>query len=307
MTDPRSDGGRLSKNERREAAREKARLLREQQKKKDRRTKFILQGGIIVVSLAIITAVTLVIVNGIRPAGPGPLNMLSDGIKIGENFEAVKTSALQPGRDPLPHQRDDASDVIDIQIYVDYMCPVCGAFEAENHEQIAKLVESGRATIEIHPISFLDNVSQGTKYSTRAANAAACVANFDPNSFFDFHAALFENQPKERTEGLTNGELHQRAVSVGVSSASDIKECINEGRFSDWVEDATQRARNGPIAFSNIEKVEGTPTVLVNGQKFNYSSPFSAEEFAAFIIEAAGTTFNLNTTPTATPTPSPTP
>jgi len=39
--------GRLSKNEKRDAAREKARLLREEQKKKDRRTRFILQGSII--------------------------------------------------------------------------------------------------------------------------------------------------------------------------------------------------------------------------------------------------------------------
>src|SRR5690554_3669000 len=131
MTNESPDSRPLSKNERREVAREKARLLREEQKKKDRRTKFLVQGGIIVVSLGIIAAVTLVILNGIRPASPGPLNMLSDGIKIGKNFEALKTTALQPGRDPLPNERNPSSEVIDIQIYVDYLCPVCGDFEEE--------------------------------------------------------------------------------------------------------------------------------------------------------------------------------
>jgi hypothetical protein len=73
------------------------------------------------------------------------------------------------------------------------------------------------------------------------------------------------------------------------------------------VQEASQRALNGPIPFSDVDKVIGTPTVIVNGQKFNYSTPFSADEFAAFIVQAAGTTFNTNSTPTPSPTPTPTP
>ena len=302
-----SGEGRLSKNERREAAREKAKVLREEQKKKDRRTKYLLQGGIILASLAIITAVTLVIVNGIRPEGPGPLNMLSDGIKIGQGFEATKTPALKPGREPLANERDDASEVLDIQIYVDYMCPICGAFEAENGEQIATLVESGAATVEYHPIAILDNLSVGTKYSTRAANAAACVANYDPNTFFEYNTALFTDQPAERTAGLTNAELFERATAVGVAKANDIEKCIEDAKFATWVGDATDRALNGPIPNSDVEAVQGTPTVIVNGQKFNYSTPFTSDEFAAFLIQAAGTTFSDNATPSPEPTPTPTP
>lgn len=306
MTDESPNSRSLSKNERREAAREKARLLREVQKKKDRRAKFLVQGGIIVVSLGIIAAVTLVILNGIRPAAPGPLNMLSDGIKIGEDFEAITTTALQPGRDPLPNERDPASEIIDIKIFVDYMCPICGAFEAENGDQIATLVESGAATIEIHPVAILDRFSVGTEYSTRAANAAACVANSSPDSFYDYNAALFEDQPEENTEGLSNEELFDRAVSVGVTDRNDIEECIDEGRFEDWVGDATGRARNGPIPFSNVEEFKGTPTIIVNGQQYNFSLPFGEDEFASFIIQATGTTLNDVSTPTATPTPEPT-
>lgn len=302
-----SGEGKLSKNERREAAREKAKSLREEQKKKDRLTKFYLQGGIILASLAIITAVTLVIVNGIRPEGPGPLNMLSDGIKIGQGLEATKTPALQPGREPLANERDDASEVLDIQLYIDYMCPICGQFEAENGEQIQTLVESGAATVEYHPISILDNLSVGEKYSTRAANAAACVANYDPNKFFEFNAALFSVQPEERTPGLTNEELFAQATGVGVVKASSIEKCIEEERFEGWVGDATDRALNGPIPNSDVEAVEGTPTVIVNGQRFNYTLPFSSAEFADFLIQAAGSTFNDNSTPSPEPTPVATP
>jgi flagellar basal body-associated protein FliL len=93
---------RLSKNERRGVARDKARTLREEQKKKDRRSRFILQGSLIVVSLAIIGVIILVITSSVRPPSPGPKNMLSDGIKIGQSFKAVPTAALQPGDNPVP-------------------------------------------------------------------------------------------------------------------------------------------------------------------------------------------------------------
>ncbi|HWH98088.1 MAG TPA: hypothetical protein VNS80_06950, partial [Pseudolysinimonas sp.] len=81
----------MSKNEKREAAREQARIQRELQRKKDRRNKWMLQGGVILGSLAIIAVVTLLILNGIRPAGPGPANMASDGIQIGQGFVAKTT------------------------------------------------------------------------------------------------------------------------------------------------------------------------------------------------------------------------
>ena len=78
------------KNERRDAARDKARLLRVEQKKKDFRNKLILQGSLVFVVLAIVATVILVITSSIRPPSPGPLNMLSDGIKIGQSFDAVQ-------------------------------------------------------------------------------------------------------------------------------------------------------------------------------------------------------------------------
>src|SRR3990170_8031483 len=230
----------LSKNQRREAAREKARILREQQKKKDRRGRFILQGSIILVSLAIIATVTLIIVNSIRPPRPGPLNMLSDGIVIGTNFEAETTSALKAGDEPVASTPDP--EMIAIQIWLDYQCPVCDAFETANSEQLSTLVEQGIATIEIHPVAILDSQSLGTRYSTRAANAAACVANFSPNSFYDFSGLLFENQPEEGTSGLTDDELVGISEDAGVSRASRVAECITDQNFKNWVADATQRA-----------------------------------------------------------------
>ncbi len=292
---------RPSKNERREAAREKARQLREEQKRRERRNKVLLGSGIGIAALAIIGIVAFIIFTSIRPAGPGPANMASDGVKIGQELKAVTTAALPAGSDPVPSDSNPAG-VVDIQVYVDYLCPYCGQFETTNSEQIESWVTEGSATVEIHPISILNSQSQGTRYSTRAANAAACVADIAPDSFFAFNSLLFEKQPKEGTPGLDNDTLVSLAKEAGASSGR-IESCINSGDFNNWVTDATTRALNGPLPNTDVPKVTGTPTVLVNGKQYQ-GSLTDPTEFAAFVLEQ---TAEASATPTPTPTPEPTP
>lgn len=301
MTYGGSGDNRLNKNERREAAREKARNLREEQKKKDRRSRFILQGSLVLVVLAIVAIVGVVIANGVRPPSPGPLNMLSDGIKIGQEFKAAPTAALQPNAKPAA-SKPNAANVIDIQIYLDYQCPACGAFEKSNADQIKAWVKSGAATLEIHPIAILDRFSLGAKYSTRAANAGACVANFSPNSYFDFSALLFTNQPKENTEGLTDAQLTDLAQQAKVLKQDSITSCIKDETFKSWVTAATTRATTGPIPNSTVANVGGTPTVLINGSKYPGAID-NASDFATAVSKAAGDSFTGTPTPTPTPKP----
>jgi protein-disulfide isomerase len=303
-------GDRQTKNQRREAARDKARQLRDQQKKRERRNKVLLQGGIILGSLAIIAVVALVLVNSVRPAGPGPENMLSGGIRIGQNFEAVPTAAMEPGATPTPIPpaagEDEGEDEqpIDIQIYLDYFCPFCKDFEDTNSPQIASLIESGAVTYEVHPISYLDRVSLGARYSSRAANAAACVADKSPDSFWAFNQAMFANQPPEQTAGLSNDQLVELVLGVeGIQARDDIEACIRDEEFRNWVTEITAFASNFGVPGTDVSTIEGTPTVLVNGVQ--YEGPVDdPAAFAAFVAQAEGQVFNEDSTPTPTPTPS---
>ena len=303
---------RASKNERRAAARDKARTLREEQKKKARRNKFILQGSLIVVTLAIVAVVAVVIYSTIRPPAPGPLNMLSDGIKIGQNFEAVTTPGLQPSEEPVPSSSNIPADVLDIRIYVDYLCPYCGGFEAANAQQIKKLVGEGAATLEIHPVAILDRNSLGTKYSTRAANAAACVSNFSPNNFYDFSALLFAHQPAEGTAGLSDDELIGYAKEAGVSKLTDITSCVNDQTFKNWVAGATSRFSTNPIPNVVSQPAQkSTPTIYVSGQQYipqlDSTGNWDPQDFAAFLVKVLGTNFVESSTPSPSPSASPAP
>ncbi len=299
MTNGTSGENRLTKNDRRSAAREKARQLREEQKKKERRNRYFLQGGIVVGALAIIAVVTLIIFNSIKPAGPGPANMASDGIVFGEGLKAQRTSALQPNDTPATSTARPPGKAVDIRIYHDYLCPFCAKFEQANNEQLKGMVNSGAATVEFHPLALLTSRSAGTKYSLRAANAAACVANFSPDQFYDFNSALFVDQPAEGSAGRTDAELKTLVASSGVQDTSSVNSCIDNGTYKDWVQQASARATAGPLPGTSEPKITGTPTVLVDGVRYP-GSPFDKDEFAAFVTNAAAKSYS-------TPSPAPAP
>ncbi|TCO39285.1 thioredoxin-like protein [Rathayibacter tanaceti] len=236
-------------------------------------------------------------------ASAGPANMISDGIVLAGDGSAVTvqtTPALAP--EALPVATDESATrgrgIVAVDLYVDYLCPYCGQFETTNAEQLQSWLTQGAITLEIHPIAILDSSSAGSQYSSRAANAAACVADEDPDRFLAVTAALFAQQPAEGTTGLDDDALRSLVTGAGVTD-DDVLACITSGEFRPWVAAATKRATTEPLANSSLAKLESTPTVLVNGQQYT-GKPDDASAFVSF------TTSTLEAE-SATPSPEPTP
>ena len=279
---------RQTKNQRRQEARDKAREMREAQSKQSKRKKVIVQSSVAVVVLAIIGVVTFFITSSMAPAGPGPRNMLSDGIKVGQGLVAERTEARQPDQAPVI-SGENSEGVAAINIFVDYSCPACAQFEAVHSEQFRSWLESGTVTIEYHPLSFRDPQTAGQRYATRSGNAVACVADLDPDSFFDYSEALLLNQPIPPEQvSLSDAELFALAEVSGVGNLDEVESCINDERFADWLKAATDRAMGtGPVPVRNsqIPVVRGTPTVLVNGQEYVGTSPADLAAFVASVVD----------------------
>jgi len=159
-----------------------------------------------------------------------------------------------------------------IDAWVDFFCPYCRMFEEGNGELIRALVERDAATLRVHPIAILDRASMGTKYSTRAANAFACVAEYSPSDALDYMEHLYANQPPESTPGLSDDELAAGAPRAAV-------DCIRGGWFAGWVGDWTQGALDAGV--------QGTPTVLVNGSLFQ--GALRGPDFRDFLSGMAAT------------------
>ena len=280
---------RQTKNDKRDAARELARVTREKQKRQDRMRRWLIPTGVTVVVLAIVAIVVLVVTNSAPPpqSAAGPKNMISDGILFtggSGTMAATTTGAVKASSTPTPH--DQASDgVAHIVTYVDFSCPACQAFEATNAETIRSMVEQGAATLEVHPIAILDShFTAGSLYSTRANNVAACVANFAPDKFYDVMEAMYTGQGTEGTAGLSNGQMASLVHGAGLKNG-DVDKCISGVTFKPWVTAATSRALAGPLPNTTVSAVTGTPTVLVNGQQYG-GSLTDGSAFTAFVQQA---------------------
>jgi protein-disulfide isomerase len=278
-----------TKNQKRQEARDKARALREEQSKRTKRNKVIIQSSLALGVIGAIALVTVLIISSLRPPGPGPANMQSDGIKIGEGLRAERTPALLPDELPVP-SKENASGVPAINIFVDYSCPACAQFESVYGELLRTWAESGTATVEYHILSFRDAQTAGTRYATRAANSAACVAEFSADDFFTYNDLLLRSQPVPPVSyELTDDQMLQLAEAAGVQNLDQVEACIADETFSNWVSQATGRAMSTgplPVRNSEIPLVVGTPTVLVNGKQYQPETHGDLASFVASLEES---------------------
>ncbi|MCB1274376.1 MAG: thioredoxin domain-containing protein [Leucobacter sp.] len=289
---------KLTKNERREQAREQARIAREAEKKREKRNRLFLQGGVLVGVLAILGIVALVLTQSAKPAGPGPENMASGGVTFTKDLEVVRGPALAEGAAREAIQVDRTKKPLDVTVFVDYMCPACGAFEAAYGEVLEPFVGSGDINLTINPINFLDSQSAGTKYSTRAANLMSCVVDEQPEGdhAFRLHNLLLSEavQPDEGTSGLTDEQLLDQAEAAGVTVNNELKQCVKDRRFADFINGNTKQAlevgvlgladgarlvRASQVALEGVsdddlqpadepQRLVSTPTVIVNGKQW---------------------------------------
>lgn len=306
--------GKITRSEQREAARAKAREMREARQKADRRNRVVVRGGIAALILGVIAGIAIVVVNltntpVVTPANKVyyPANMTWDnGIRIGTGLKVINKgdAAASPSASPSA----GTTNVPNITVYLDYQCPVCGMFEKAQSEQIKAWVNKGAATVEIHPVAFLDGYLDGfgTDFSKNSANAAVCVADQAPNSFFNFNNIMYTNQQAEGTAGPTDDQLIGWAKDAGVGAASSsIENCIKTKHFVPWVLfEATKYLKDRKDTSSHwFEQIpgmpvdsipsdqRGTPFVLVNGALVNpRAAIFDAPAFAQVVLRASTTT-----------------
>lgn len=148
-----------------------------------------------------------------------------------------------------------------IDTYVDFMCPICGDFEDAYGAALQDAAANDEITLNVHPISILDQASQGTEYSSRAASSMYCVAAEAPDAALDYFNLLFENQPEERSAGLTDEQLVGFAEQAGAGAAAD---CINDGTYMKYAQDQVANTPPDP----ETGRV-GTPTVAIDGERIS--------------------------------------
>ncbi|WP_300011583.1 thioredoxin domain-containing protein [Pseudonocardia sp.] len=139
-----------------------------------------------------------------------------------------------------------------LDVYLDFQCPACQAYEQQSGSTIEELVDSGAARVVYHPVAYLDRFS-GTEYSTRSSAASGCAA--EAGVFPQYLDLLFANQPPEGGDGLTQDTLIALGEQAG--AGPDFATCVAEDRYTAWTAALTDEASRAGIT--------STPTVLADG------------------------------------------
>lgn len=258
---------RPTRSEQREQARAKARELREQRAKGDKRKRALITTGVTLAIIGVVAGVTFAIFSFSATTSQNGDNSK----KVPANVSKLGGVAL--GADLMPATSSEIQTKTRIVIYQDYQCPICKLFEDPNASQIKTWVQSGLATVEYHPISFLDGHSLNN-YSSRAANAAFCVANSQPQKFFDVNTALYAKQPDENTAGPSDSAIKDTLRSAGVLVDDEMNQCIDQKRYAKFIENRTSEAFSQP-AVTGKDVPTGTPYILVNGKIYDWGGVYA--------------------------------
>ena len=234
------------------------------QRRRAKRNRILAYGGGLVI-VGLIVAIVVAVVNAMgggqsSAGGEAPTKLVTPA-------NTTAAGAIAIGNPAAP---------VKVEIYLDYMCPFCGRFDRANDEELNRLIADGTMRLEVHLMSFLDRASSGTRYSTRAANAVATVADRAPDKVMAFNQSLFAQQPHEGSRGLTDAHIADIARGVGVPR--DAIDAFASRTFESWIAQVTE------TAFA--AGVNSTPTVKVNGVVFK-GDLLTAGPLTEAIISAA--------------------
>jgi len=153
-----------------------------------------------------------------------------------------------------------------VDVYADFLCPICGTFEKSNRQQIEQAINNGQLQVKYHMVPLLNQRSSPPGYSLDSANAALAAA--DAGKFVQFHDALFKSQPEEGGRGYDKAQLTQLGKDLGITDPKFAAD-VNAGTYNEQINAAFTQVSNDPaleIDFGDGQKGFGTPTVVSKGQ-----------------------------------------
>ena len=244
-----------------ENRRQQARLRQQQEAAAAARRRRFVQlgiiGGVALLVVAIVASAVIIGQRGQSKEAPSVDTTVSvDGATVPFT---VTGSAVRLGPSGAKAQVD---------LWVDYSCPHCQEFEAENSSVLNQLVAAGDVSVSYH------NVEIVTDYGTEAGSAAACVAALAPEKWVAFNTSLYANHSSQ-TDDWKAADFRGFAEQQGVGG--DALSCITDRRYAGWI-----KANTGDFDKQNIK---GTPAMFLNGQP---SDTLSGAALTAKVNQLAG-------------------
>lgn len=174
-----------------------------------------------------------------------------------------KTFDKQPPIDGQPTLGDSDAPVTVVE-FGDFKCPACKAWGENIFPQlVSEYVDTGKVKF-----SFINVLFHGEE-SKLGSLAAESVYKQNPDAYWDFHKALFKEQPSENHDSkwITTDKILEVARSVSNIDTEKLKSTIDNKSVIDEVNRDTEL-----VTEFNVQL---TPTIIVNGTMIE--DPFDYE------------------------------
>lgn len=216
----------------------KRQAIREKRRRDKQRQRLITI--LVVVGVSLIIAALLI--------APSIRNSL---VPVGDIIEV--TPETRPMADGTAMGDPDAPVLI--EVYEDFQCPACRIYSNEVEPLVTENhVANGEVYYVFRQYPFLDDRAP-SKESDQAANASMCAA--EQGRFWDYHDILFANWNGENQGSFSDKRLLAFAEALGLDTET-FTACFEENRYQDQIQ--------ADLAAGNAAGVQGTPSVLVNGE-----------------------------------------
>lgn len=261
----------------REAARERAAEFRQAAAKRTRNGR-IIKWLIAIVAVGVVAGLIVsAVVNNSRQEEEKAQEVAELELNTPSLASAIGSFAVDKDGRAIPLENADAT-LPRIEFVLDPHCGGCHIVEKGVNDTMKSMMENGEAQFFFTPVSFMNRASSDD-YSARAASTLVEVAETDPEHFFDYIGALYENFPAEGSgypsKGVSYDDLGRVAKSAGVSE--EAIERFDEQRFRLWALENTNvveaRSEIFPDGLS-------TPTVLMGGELVETDGKFVLKDFS---------------------------
>jgi len=170
--------------------------------------------------------------------------------------------------DGKPIVLGQADAPVKLALYEDFHCPHCAEFEEAYGSVLTAARESGKAEIELYPMSFIDAGSES------AANAMACAAEAG------FGASYYEGLFANATLRWSDGQLIALADQVAPGDTERFNSCVRSRANAGWAASID--------AAADANGVSSTPTLFLDGARLDLAN-LTPEALQTKIDEAATT------------------
>ena len=173
----------------------------------------------------------------------------------------------------------------------DPLCPGCGALEREIGDTVEYWSEHNQVVYKQWPLSILDRLSNGARYSTRVAADFYRFAELDPNDYLKFVSIMYESgiQPSESAfVNIDDSKIQEYGKKAGLTDEQAKQ--LTDGKYQDFVEATTSNLSKDKSLWRDAGDGQSTfmtPLLVINGELVQ---SYDADDMTTYIANKIGLT-----------------